>query len=134
MSFELDRGETETVYRQRPASQAFDVGDAVVINSSGNVVPASASDGTVFGIAYENVSSTDDDYADSGVKIPVRVPREEDVRWRVETTGGAVQGDVGNDIDLSDEATVNRGSTSNGAVEVQSIIDADNVIVSLNTS
>lgn len=134
MAFELDRGETETVYRQRPASQAFDVGDAVVINSSGNVVPASASDGTLFGIAYEDVSSTDDDYGDSGVDIPVRVPREPDVRWRVPTTGGAVQGDVGTDVDLSDEATVNRGSTANGAVEVQSIVDADNIIVSLNTS
>jgi len=134
MAFELDRGKTETVYRERPASQAFDVGDAVTFNASGQVVPAGPADATLFGIAYEDVSSTDDDYSDSGVKIPVRVPREEDVRWRVPTTGGAVQGDVGTDVDLSDEATVNRGSTANGAVEVQSIVDADNIIVSLNTS
>lgn len=131
MSFNLHQGDTETVYPDRAASTDFSVGDAVEINGSGYATPCDDSSTGVYGICYEEVDSSHPQYA-SNTPLAVRRPLEQNVRFRVPTTGGAVQGDVGVDVDLSDATTVDRSTTADGAVTVERVVDADEVIVSLN--
>lgn len=131
MSFVHHKGDTKTVYRPRPASTDFSVGEAVTFNGSGQVEPSGSADTEIDGICFQEVSSEDDDYATADVKIAVKVPVEDHVEWLADTSS-AVAGDIGNDVDLTDSETVNRGASATGVVRVVGLRSADKVIVQIN--
>lgn len=128
--FRLYKGKTKTVHYPRPASTDFNEGDLVYFNESGEVIPADATSGDHVGVILRSVSSTDADYADSGVKVPVQVPVEDFVEFEVDTTG-AVAADIGAEIDLTDAGTANRGASVKDALRVVRVISATKIVVNI---
>lgn len=131
MSFIHHKGDTKTVYFPRPASTEFSVGEAVTFNGSGQVEPSGAADTEIDGICFEEVTSADDDYATADVKIAVKVPTEDHVEW-IADTASAVADDIGNDVDLTDSETVNRGASATDVVRIVGVISATKVRVEIN--
>lgn len=120
-------GKTKRIWFPRPASQAFTKGDLVYPNGSGAVIPADSTSGRHIGVIAKTVASTDSDYA-SAVLVPIDVPMERWVEWRV-TASSAVAADVLNEIDLTDAATANRGASSKDALLVTRFISATELVV-----
>lgn len=129
--FTLHKGDTKTVYFPRPASTEFSIGEAVTFNGSGQVEPSVAADTEIDGICKEEVTSADDDYATADVLIAVQVPTEDHVEWKVDTSS-AVADDIGNDVDLTDSETVNRGASTTDVVRIVGVVSATEVIVEIN--
>lgn len=116
------------MYFPRPASQAFNEGDLVYFNTTGQVIPADATSGDHVGVIRKTVAATDADYASTGVLVPVEVPVENYVEWEVDTTG-AVAGDIGKAIDLTDAATANRAASLKDALRVTKVISGTKIAV-----
>lgn len=123
MTFVRYRGKTKTMYFPRPASTAFSKGALVYFNGSGQVIPADATSGAHAGVIKKAVASTDDDYATADVLVPIEVPIENWVEWEVDTAS-AVADDIGNEIDLTDSVTANRGASSKDALLVTGYVSA----------
>ena len=122
------RGKTKVMYFPRPASQDFTVGDLVYSNGSAQVIPADATSGDHIGVILRTVASTDTDYATANVLVPVEVPIDDWVEWRVETAS-AVAADLFLEIDLTDANTANRGASSKDALFVTKVISATELLV-----
>lgn len=114
----------------RPASTTFSKGDLVYFNGSGQVIPADATSGMHVGVIKRDVVSTDDDYATANVRVPVEVPVERWVEWEV-ATASAVAADIGNEIDLTDAATANRGASAKDALLVTDVVSATKIHVTI---
>jgi len=130
MAFDLYRGKTKTMYFPRPASQAFTKGALVYFNGSGQVIPADATSGAHAGVITKAVATTDDDYATADVLVPIQVPLERWVEWEV-LTASAVADDIGNEIDLTDSVTANRGASSKDALLVTGYKSATKLYVTI---
>jgi len=130
MSFKLHKGKTKTMYFPRPASQVFAQGALVYFNGSGQVIPADATSGAHVGVIKMTVAATDDDYATADVLVPVEVPTQRWVEWSV-LTASAVADDIGEEIDLSDSVTANRGASAKDALLVTGYISATELIVTI---
>lgn len=124
------RGKTKTMWFPRPASQEFTKGDLVYFNGSGQVIPADATSGAHVGVIKKTVATTDDDYATADVLVPIEVPVERWVEWRVETAS-AVADDIGLEIDLTDANTANRGASAKDALLVTGFISATELLVTI---
>ena len=131
MAFIRFRGKTKTMWFPRPGSQAFTKGDLVYPNGSGQVIPADATSGRHIGVIKKTVASTDDDYATADVLVPIEVPVEKWVEWRVEAAGTAVADDIGDEIDLTDANTVNRAASAKDACLVTGFISPTELIVTI---
>jgi|AntDeeMinimDraft_6_1070357.scaffolds.fasta_scaffold10109_3 hypothetical protein len=129
--FTHEKGDTKTVYRPRPASTVFSVGEVVAYNGSGQVEPAVAGDTEILGVCKEAVTSADDDYATANVLVAIQVPSELHVEWEADTSS-AVAADIGGDVDLTDSETVDRAATLTGVVRIVEVDSADKVTVELN--
>lgn len=125
------KGDTKTVYFPRAASTEYSVGEALAFDGSGNVIPAVAGSTEVIGVCHEEVSSGDDDYAESGVSIAVKTPIDDHTEWLADTAA-AVAADVGKDVDLTDSETVNRGASATGVVRILGVISPTKVRVEIN--
>lgn len=130
MAFTRFKGKTKTMYFPRPASQAFTEGALVYFNGSGQVIPADSTSGAHVGVIKQTVATTDDDYATADVLVPVEVPLERWVEWRV-LTASADPDDIGTEIDLTDSLTANRGASSKDALLVTGYISATELIVTI---
>ena len=128
MAFTRHKGLTKTMYFPRPASQAFTKGDLVYTNGSGQVIPADATSGRHVGVIKRTVVSTDGDYATADVLVPIEVPVERWVEWKVEAAS-AVADDILEEIDLTDANTANRGASSKDALLVTGFVSATELIV-----
>ena len=128
MALILYRGLTKTIWFPRPASQAFTKGALVYTNTSGQVIPADATSARHVGVIKRTVVSTDDDYATEDVLVPIQVPIERWVEWRV-LTASAVADDILEEIDLTDSVTANRGASSKDALLVTRFVSATELIV-----
>jgi len=130
MSFKLHKGKTKIMYFPRPASQAFLQGALVYFNGSGQVIPADATSGAHVGVIKSAVVATDDNYATADVMVPIEVPMERWVEWSV-LTASAVADDIGNEIDLTDSVTANRGASAKDALLVTGYVSATELIVTI---
>lgn len=130
MAFKRYRGKTKIMYFPRPASQAFTEGALVYFNGSGQVIPADATSGMHVGVIREAVAATDDDYATADVLVAVEVPVERWVEWEVDTSS-AVADDIGNEIDLTDSVTANRGASAKDALLVTGYKSASKLYVTI---
>lgn len=128
MAFDLYRGKVKTIWFPRPASQVFTKGALVYPNTSGQVIPADSTSGRHVGVIQQEIAATDDDYATADVLVPVLVPVERAVEWRV-LTASAVADDILEEIDLTDSVTANRGASSKNALVVTRFISATELIV-----
>lgn len=118
------------MYFPRPASQAFTEGALVYFNGSGQVIPADSTSGMHVGVIREAVAATDDDYATADVLVAVEVPVERWVEWEVDTSS-AVADDIGNEIDLTDSVTANRGASAKDALLVTGYKSASKLYVTI---
>lgn len=130
MSFKLHKGKTKIMYFPRPASTVFSQGALVYFNGSGQVIPADATSGQHVGVTKKAVAATDADYATADVLIPIEVPMERWVEWEVDTAS-ADPDDIGNEIDLTDSVTANRGASSKDALLVTGYNSATKLYVTI---
>lgn len=128
MAFTRYNGLTKTIWFPRPASQAFTKGDLVYTNTSGQVIPADATSARHVGVIKKTVATTDDDYATADVLVPVEVPIERWVQWRV-TAVAAVADDILEEVDLTNAGAANRSASSKDALLVTQVISATELIV-----
>lgn len=132
MSFVRHRGKVKTIWMKKKASTAFTVGDLVAVSDTGAdsdvIIPATSTTAATqhVGVINRTIASTDDDYADKS-RVPVQVPLEKNVEWKVECGGSAEAGTVGNEVDLTNASTVNEGASAVKAVKVVEFLDATNV-------
>lgn len=105
----LKRGKTLFQSFPKAASTQFTLGDAVVINASGFITPATAANSTtVLGFVKRNVISTDSDYASSSLLAVQIVDGTDEIEIDASTT--VTQAMVGTTRDLSNASTLNVGS------------------------
>ena len=128
MAFTRHKGLTKTKYFPRPASQTFTKGDLVYTNGSGQVIPADATSGRHVGVIKKTVATTDDDYATADVLVPIEVPVERWVEWKV-TAVAAVANDILEEIDLTDAGAADRSASSKDALLVTGFVSATVLIV-----
>ena len=116
------------MYFPRPASQAFTKGDLVYTNTSGQVIPADSTSGRHVGVIKKAVASTDDDFATADVLVPIQVPVEDYVEWKV-TAVAAVADDILEEIDLTDAGAADRANSAKDALLVTGFVSATELIV-----
>lgn len=119
----------------KKASTAFTNGGLVYADGSGAVQPGDATSGDHFGVIIRAVTSSDDDYATAGAKVPVDMCRPTDL-WEVDVPNGDLAtGDVGNTCDLeADGAGIDPDATSKNVVTIVGYISASKAIVAVNAS
>ncbi len=118
----------------KAASTAFAIGDFIIADGAGAVVPATGGTGGLLGITNEVITSTDADYADVR---PINVT--EDVKnigfFVTVTAGGPADATaIGQtiDVDASDPSGVDFGSLGTGTdLLVTGFIDESTLIVKI---
>lgn len=134
MNFKRYSGDSNIHPYKKKASTAFNIGDAVFLDSSGFLDKAAAATtaDSIIGVIQETIASTDTDYAVAR-DVSVDVARKGDNGdWftAVVGTGTAAQTSVGEEHDLGSDGTVDLNATSILCVKVERFIDAATVIVS----
>lgn len=125
----LYKNEGRIEYYVKKASTTFLNNQAVVWNSDGVIVPATNSSPKIAGLIAQPVSSTDFNYATSGVKVPVQVFSTTDELIIDVISGSASQANVGKYYDLSPTAIgINLSSQTYGQILVTQIISSSKVI------
>ncbi len=119
----------------KAASTAFAVGDFIIPNGAGAVVPATGGTGDVIGISNELIQSTDADYA---VIRPINVSEgyvmNKEFTVTVTAGGPATAAAVGQtiDVDAADASGVDYGSLGAGLdFIISGFIDADTLKVKI---
>jgi hypothetical protein len=108
------KGKTKTVYLPVTTSTAFDPNTLVTFSS--NLIAAVADNGTdIIGVIGKTVATTDGDYATSR-KVPVIVPVEKNVIWKIAYTGTAPT--VGTEYGVSNAYTIDTADTTNKVFRV----------------
>lgn len=131
MAFKQYNGRVKTEWYPKVASTAFNVGDLVYADGSGNIQPADSTSGMHIGVIQKKVASTDADYA-SNTLVPVLVPQD-DTEWLVDVgTGTATAALVGTQFDLTDADSVDVSATSKNVVTCTKFISASKVVVKIN--
>lgn len=128
MTTRLVQGNEDTLFLPVTPSTAIDAGDLLTF-TSGKLVKAGAATAAVdiVGRLGKTIASTDDDYADDRL-VQVLVPKDKYNLYRMDTSS-AVATDVGLEVDLSDESTVDRGNNSVKVVKIMKVISATEVDV-----
>ena len=115
------KGKTKNIYLPVTPSTALPARSLVTM-SGGKLVAAVAGTAAddLFGVLIGEILATDDDYADDR-RVAVEVPVEANVVYEFDTAS-LVATDIGNDVDLTDNLTVNRGATAIGVVRPVAVI------------
>lgn len=117
---------------KKKASQAFAKGAVVDTDSSGFLVPATASStiNGIVGIIMRDVLTTDADYALASY-VEIDVPRRDEDWFMVDNAVvSALQTDVGETVQLINSTSVNVGLTvDNPLVRVEKVVTASLVLV-----
>lgn len=95
----------------------------LVVATSGTLVAQLA------GILRKPIASTDSDYA-TARSVLVEVPLDKNVEWQADTAS-AVATDVGQEVDLTDAYTINRGASSIKVAQIRAVLSATQVTVVL---
>ena len=121
--FRRVQGKTKFMFLPVTTSTALAI-NSLVRFSSGLLLAAVAGTAAddLIGVIRHAITSGDDDFATARL-IEVEVPVEKNVLWEFDTAS-LVAADIGNDVDLTDADTVNRGATSVGVVRVLKVISA----------
>lgn len=122
------QGKTKIMYLPKIASTAIAIGDLLYADGSGAVQPADSTSGDHIGICRKAIAATDSDYA-SNTLIPVEVPVEMNVVWRVETNSTVTSAVIGTFIDLTDANTANEAASAKDALFVVGVPDSGHVDV-----
>lgn len=133
MAFTRYNGLTKTIWFPRPGSQTFTKGDLVYTNTSGQVIPADATSGRHVGVIKKTVATADADYATADVLVPVEVPIERWVQWRV-TAVAAVANDILEEVDLTDAGAADRSASAKDALLVTHVLSAIEIVVVILSS
>lgn len=102
------RGIARIKYFPKAASTRFDLGDAVVFNFAGALIPAVSTSTTIAGYIKKDVRSTDTDYASTSL-VPVHVVADTD-EIEVDTSTTVTAAMIGTLRDLSNASTLNTTS------------------------
>lgn len=124
------KGKTKLLNVPVTTSTAFSNG-ALVSYASGLIIPATATTTALshVGVIRKAIASTDADYA-TARSVPVEVPLEKNVEWLADTAS-AVATDIGNEVDLTDSLTINRGATAIKVAMIRGLKSASQVYVVL---
>lgn len=117
MAFKKVRGKTKTLWFKGDTAREVRDGSAVSITDSGTIVPLrNDSTDRVVGVARRNDTVTD------SAQVPVEVPIENWVEYRVETDSdaGAADSDVGRyvGVDTAGGGSVNAGDSAATRVDI----------------
>jgi hypothetical protein len=122
MAVLLKRGKTKFVYLPVTTSTAF-TNNTFVSFSGGLLTVAAGTSGSatssanIIGVIRKAIASTDSDYATARM-VPVEVPCERFTEWDIDVNSGSslVVADILTEVDLYDQGSVNRGSTTTKVV------------------
>ena len=111
------RGLARIKWFPKNASTRFDLGDAVVFDVTGRIIPVVAASTTLMGYIKRNVLSTDADFATTSL-VPVQVASDTDeIEIDASTTVTAAM--IGSPRDFSNASTLNVGaSATTGIVRI----------------
>lgn len=134
MNFNRTKSEPNIQSYVKKASTAFNLGDAVFIDSNGflDKAVAATTPSDIIGVIQETIASTDSDYA-TARDVAVDVAEKGDNGdWFIAAVGAGTpaQTNVGEAHDLDSAGKVDLTGTTYKAVKVQRIISASFVIVS----
>ena len=113
-------------------STAYSKGDLIYANGSGAFIPADATSGDHFGIAAEDIGSSDDRYTTAG-EIAVDILRPGDLVRCDDVDGTLTAAKEGTTMDLSNAESVNAGATSKNVVTLEKYISATEGIFMINS-
>ena len=121
--FTLIKGKTKNIYLPVTPSLALPARSLVTM-SGGLLVAATAATPKIdiFGVLVGAITATDVDFAVSR-RVAVEVPTQTNAVYEFDTTG-LVAADIGVDVDLTNNVSVNRAATAIGCVRVVSRISA----------
>ena len=125
MAFKVYRGKTKTEYFPVTVSTAF-TKNTLVEWTSNKIAPADDNDTDLAGVIVKEITSSDDDYADTR-QVPVRVPVEKHVVWEADASGFTVGSDEGGEFGISDAGTVDQTDTTNKVFKVTEVLSATKV-------
>src|SRR5436305_547424 len=119
MAFIIRRGKTKFVYLPVTTSTAFTINTLVCFDpgqsgqSNGllQAVTTNTPAANVIGVVRHTIASTDSDYA-TARSVEVEVPVDRYTEWEADVTASLVAGDIGGEVDLTDNATVKRSSST----------------------
>lgn len=117
----------------RTTSVTFTKGNLVML-TSGLVATATTQSTKHLGIIWEDVASTDSDFATAAVKVAVKVPAEPGCEFESAVTGTLLTTDLGLQFDLSNANTVNQDGTTYRVVTCKGFISASLGRFSLNSN
>ena len=136
MAFIHVKGPAKTEGFKKTASVAIAANSPLGFDgTAGYVRQAAVASLRIAGVSLRKIASTSDDYADNSV-IEVIIPSSDDV-FEADVTGTAVQGNVGEQFDLSTltdgtAGNVDVGGTTYKVVTVVGFISASKVLVKFN--
>lgn len=113
---------------RKKASTAFSIGDFVIFDATGFIVPATGGTGKILGVCLEEVASTSTTTGMTGVTLANDI-----VTFKAKVTGGTVaitnQGDT-IDVDATDSSLLDAGSLGTGTdFEIMAVLNSTTVIV-----
>ncbi len=107
-------------------------GDLLIADGSGAVTVATSTSEAHIGVLRKAITASDSDYA-SNTLVPVEVPLESYVVWRVETNSTAASSLIGTYIDLTDQNTANEAASAKDALLVVGVPSSSEVDVVINS-
>ena len=119
MSFRKVKGKTKNQALPVTPSTALPARSLVAfVGGTGKLVAATAATPVddLVGILLKEIAATDADYADDR-NVLVEIPVEKNVLYEFDTTG-LLATDIGSDVDLADNVSVDRAAVVVGAVKV----------------
>lgn len=110
----------------------YNKGDLINANGSGGFIPADATSGDHYGIAAEELPSTDDRYTTAG-EIMVDILSPGDLVECDDVDGTLTAALQGTTMDLSNAESVNQGGTAKNVVTLIKFISASRGIFMINS-
>lgn len=133
MAFKRKNGDSKVMHLPVKPSTDFSEGDLVTYNASGKLIKASNGDNNrdILGVIREDISSTDDDYADDR-NVPVEVPVDTYTVWEADVNSSLTASDRGKYLDLNNAGELDQSGTTNKYALVVKDIDSTTAEVILN--
>lgn len=118
-------------YYPKKASTVFTNGGLTYADGSGAIQPADATSGDHIGVIQLTTAATDTDYADN-TKVPVYVPKSDDIFEADVTTGALTTAMIGNRYDLTDANGIDVSATSKKVVTIVGVISSTVALIKIN--
>ncbi len=131
--FKRASGDQNLEWYPKKASTAFTNGGLTYADGSGAIQPADTTSGDHIGVILKTVASGDSDYADN-TKVPVDVPRPNDVFEVDVETGTLTTAMIGNQYDLASATGIDVTATAKKVVTVVGFISATKALVKINAT